>query len=88
MTVALTTVFVLYRAGGCSSGGFGAFLPLWGNCLVVSVIARPVWPSSGPSGDVWVIFGPSLPLPGRFCQFLAISVHSGGFLASARSKTA
>ena len=65
--------------------GFPAVLVV---CCLFAVIVWPFRLFSAHLGDFWGHFGTSLALPGQFCQFMAISVHFGGFLASAQSKTA
>ena len=82
------TVLVVFWLSRRFAGCFGGFLPLWGPCVAISPIAWPLRPLAGHFGSFLGPLAPSLPPPGQFCQFLAISVLLGGCLASAQSKTA
>ena len=64
-----------YRALGAARLGEAR-----GHIAIAYPIMGPFSPFLAISRDFWSRFGPSLALPGQFCQVLAISVHSGGFL--------
>ena len=65
---------LFWSFSGCSVGGF---LPLWGNCLAISVIAWPLRLFPAQFGDFWVILAPHWPFlvsSASFWPFLSILV--------------
>ena len=67
-------VSVVFRLFWSFSGCLGDFLPLWGNCLAISVISWSIRPLSGYLGDFWAILAPFLVSSASFWPFMSILV--------------